>query len=76
MMAGLKRRHRGRLHATRAAASTEERNHYPRGIRRLWSGASGIRVKGGICLGLRGDVRIRAFCSGRATFSFALRDTF
>ena len=29
MMAGLKRRHRGRLHATRGATSTEERNHFP-----------------------------------------------
>ena len=72
MMAGLKQRHRGRRHAAGAAASTEERNHCPRGIKRL---RSGWDVKVGICLGLRGDVRVRSG-SRHATFSFSLRDAF
>jgi len=55
MLAGLKRRHRGRAHAIRATASTET-THFSR---RLWGGGGGRRVKTVIrCSELRCDVQI------------------
>ena len=75
MMAGLKRRHRGRGHATQAAASTTI-NKATHCTRRLWGGGGGRRVKIVIrCLELRCDVRIRIFFSGHASRSLSLRDT-
>ena len=59
MIAGPKRRHRGRGHATRAAASNYKATHYPR---RLWCGSGGRRGKTVICF-LR-IMRVRVWFSG------------
>ena len=78
MNAWLKRRHRGRGHATRAAVSTII-NKTTQFTRRLWDGGGGPKMKTVIrCLEVRCDVRIRVFFfsgHGTSSFSFFLRDT-